>query len=166
MLWLADRKPGLRAGSGSSATSSSGSVPVMATLVFALATGCSGLQMEEPPDATESPVETFGIGELGTLEVSGVRPYYDDDYQAHVRAFVTNHSDDQQSAALLVHLRVREATVQAPPIASFTIVLPEPLGPDEGLEVDVPLRALGTLQSLPRWNEMRVDVERLGASQD
>ena len=124
----------------------------------------SGLRLEEPVEMAESPVETFAIGVQGPIEVSGIRPYYDTEFQAHVRAFVANHSKQEQSVAFRVHLRVREASQQAPPLATFDVVISPPLAPNGGQEVDVQLRAMGSLQSLPRWNEMRVDLEVLGGS--
>ena len=129
-----------------------------------LSGGMPALRLQAPEEAGVSPVETFAIGVRGPLEVSGIRPYYDDEYQAHVRAFVANHSKQEQSVALLVHLRVREATQQAPPLATFEVVISDPLPPNGGKEVDVNLRAMGSLESLPRWDEMRVDLEVLGGS--
>ena len=123
---------------------------------------CSGLELENPADAEAGPVETFGIGVRGPIEVSGVRPYYDENYHAHVRAFVANHSDREQSVALRVYLRVHQATQQAPPLATFQVVISDPLPARGGKEVDVELQAMGTLQSLPRWDEMRVDLEVIG----
>lgn len=123
----------------------------------------SGLSLEDPEEATESPVETFAIGVRGEIEVSGIRPYYDDDYRAHVRAFVANHSREPQSVALKALLRVREASRRAPPLATFDVIVPNPLDPNAGVEIDVDLAAMGSLQSLPRWNELRVDLEQLGA---
>ncbi len=123
--------------------------------------GLTGLRLEHPGDEAVSPVETFAIGVRGPIEVSGIRPYYDDEYLAHVRAFVANHSDREQSVALSVLLRVRETGPSAPPLATFRIVIGDPLPPLGGQEVDVPLLAMGSLQSLPRWDEMRVDLEVL-----
>ncbi len=130
---------------------------------IALSGGFGGLRFEDPPDGDLSRVEAFGIGVLGPVEVSGIRPYYDDDYQAHVRAFVANHSNEEASVAFLALMRVREASEQAPPLATFEVVISNPLPPKGGTEIDVPLRAMGTLQSLPPWNEIRVDLEVLGS---
>lgn len=123
----------------------------------------SGLGLEDPDGTEVSPVETFSIGVQGAVEVSGIRPYYDEDFQTHVKAFVANHSSEPQSVALRVMLRVREATQQAPPLATFKIVIPDPIGPNGGTEIDVVLNAMGSLQSFPRWDEIRVDVEPLGS---
>ena len=139
-----------------------GSVVVAILLAVVLSGGISALRFQDPEEAGASPVETFAIGVRGPIEVSGIRPYYDDEYQTHVRAFVANHSRQEQSVALLVHLRVREASQQAPPLATFEVVISDPLPPNAGQEVDVSLRAMGSLQSLPRWDEMRVDLEVLG----
>ena len=124
----------------------------------------SALRLEDPAEMAVSPVETFAIGVRGPIEVSGIRPYYDDDFQTHVRAFVANHSREAQSVALQVLLRVREASSQAPPLATFEVVISEPLPPHGGQEVDVGLAAMGSLQSLPPWDEIRVDIEVLAAS--
>ena len=126
-----------------------------------LAGGFSGLRLEDPDEMVESPVEAFAIGVRGPIEVSGIRPYYDEDFQTHVRAFVANHSKDEQSVALRVHLRVREASTRTPPIATFEVVIGSPLPPNGGQEIDVRLQAMGSLQSLPRWDELRVDLEAL-----
>lgn len=133
---------------------------------FVLSDGLPGLRFEEPGEAESSPVETFAIGVRGPIEVSGIRPYYADEYQAHVRAFVANHSRDAQSVALAVLLRVREASRQAPPLASFEVLLSDPLPPNGGQEVDVGLRTMGTLESLPQWDQLRVDLEVLAARGD
>lgn len=124
----------------------------------------SGLSLEDPEEVPESPVETFAIGVSGEIEVSGIRPYYDDEYRAHVRAFVANHSKEPQSVALKALLRVREASRRAPPLATFDVIVPNPLEPNAGVEIDVDLAAMGSLQSLPRWDELRVDLEQLGAA--
>lgn len=124
----------------------------------------SGLSLEDPEEVTESPVETFAIGVSGEIEISGIRPYYDAEYRTHVRAFVANHSKEPQSVALKALLRVREASRRAPPLATFDVIVPNPLDPNAGVEVDVELAAMGSLQSLPRWDELRVDLEQLGAS--
>ena len=123
----------------------------------------SALRLEDPAEMAVSPVETFAIGVRGPIEISGIRPYYDDDFQTHVRAFVANHSREAQSVAVQVLLRVREASLQAPPLATFQVVISDPLPPHGGKEVDVPLAAMGSLQSLPPWDEIRVDIEELAA---
>lgn len=124
----------------------------------------SALRLEDPSEMAVSPVETFAIGVRGPIEISGIRPYYDDDFQTHVRAFVANHSREAQSVAVQVLLRVREASQQAPPLATFEVVISDPLPPHGGKEVDVALAAMGSLQSLPPWDEIRVDIEGLAAS--
>ncbi len=124
----------------------------------------SALRLEDPAEMAVSPVETFAIGVRGPIEISGIRPYYDDDFQTHVRAFVANHSREAQSVAVQVLLRVREASSQAPPLATFEVVISDPLPPHGGKEVDVALAAMGSLQSLPPWDEIRVDIEGLAAS--
>ena len=80
-----------------------------------------------------------------------------------MRAFVANHSNEPQSVAVQVLLRVRQASAQALPIATFEVIISDPLPPNGGQEIDVRLAAMGSLQSLPPWDEIRVDVEVLGA---
>lgn len=138
---------------------------VALSAAFWLATGSvpglSSLRLELPGEMELSPVETFAMGVQGPIEVSGIRPYYTDEFQARVRAFVANHAKSQQPVAVRVHLRVREAGQQVPPLASFAVVLSAPLPPNGGQEVDVELEAMGSLQSLPPWEEMRVDLESI-----
>ncbi len=129
-------------------------------VAFWLASG-DRMRLEDPPEAEEASVGTFAIGVSGPLEVSAVRPYYDDQFQTHVKAFVSNHSREPQSVALSVLLRVRQADRQSPPLASFRVVIPDPLPPNGGQEVDVPLAALGSLQAMPPWDDLRVDLEPL-----
>lgn len=117
------------------------------------------LKLESVEDADEGMVETFGRGVQGPFEVAGIRTYYTDDYQTKVKAFVVNHSEDAASAAFRVHLRIQQATESAPPLASFDIILPEPLAGNGSAEVDTELDAMGSLQSLPPWREIRVDIE-------
>ncbi len=124
----------------------------------------SALRLEDPAESEISPVETFAIGVQGPVEVSGIRPYYDDEYQAHVRAFVANHSRDPVSVAVHARLRVRAASPESPPLATFEIVVPNPIPGNEGTEIDVPLQAMGSLASFPPWEEMRVDLEPMGAA--
>ena len=128
-----------------------------------LAGGFSGIRFEDPGELSESPVQTFAIGARDDIEVSAVRPYYDAEYQTRVKAFVANHSKRERSVALRVLLRVREASPGASPIATFDVITEAPLLPNEGREYDVSLKAMGTLQSFPRWDEMRVDLATIGA---
>jgi hypothetical protein len=44
-------------------------------------------------------------------------------------------------------------------LASFDIQLQEELGPLESRDVETDLLALGTLQSLPPWEQLRVEVK-------
>ena len=122
----------------------------------------STLGLEDPPEADYSPVQTFAVGVLGPIEVSGIRTYYDDEYQMHVRALVANHSSDEQSVAIRALLRVRQAGEQAPPIATFEVVISDPLPPNGSQEIDVPLASMGSLASMPPWDQIRVDIEPLG----
>lgn len=111
-------------------------------------------------------METFAIGVRGPVEVSAIRPYYTAEHRMRVKAFVANHSRSEQSVAVRVQLRVREADRQSPPLASFDVIIPNPVPPSGGQEVETELHALGSLQALPPWDEMRVDLETLGAQAD
>ena len=124
-----------------------GLVGVAVLVAVALSGGFDRLRFEDPEGAGTSRVEAFGVGVLGPVEVSGIRPYYDGDYKARGRAFVANHSREETSVAYLALLRVREASNDAPPLATFEVVISNPLPPNQGMEIDVPLRAMGTLQS-------------------
>lgn len=121
--------------------------------------GRAGLQLESVPTASE---ET-GAEEpaaLRDLEVAGIRTWYDGDYKPKVRAVVVNHGDNtKENLNLQVHLRPIQADRRASPLASFDIRLDGKLGPRESRDIETDLIAMGTLQSLPRWNELRIDVE-------
>lgn len=102
-----------------------------------------------------------GSAYLGSIEVAGIRTWYDPDYKAKVTAAVINHSDSAQgSVNLRVALRTREASLTDTPLASFEIQLDEALGPREARDIEADLTAMGTLASMPPWYEMRVDLER------
>lgn len=118
------------------------------------------LHLEAVADPAEESVQTFSRGMQGPLEVAGIRPYYTDDYQTKVKAFVVNHADEAASVALRVSLRHEQAADNAPPLGAFDIVLPEPLAGRGAAEIDTDLEAMGSLQSLPPWREIRVDIER------
>ena len=117
------------------------------------------LRLEAVAEPAEESVQTFSRGAQGPLEVAGIRPYYTDEHQTKVKAFVANHSDEGASVALRVLLRHRQAADNAPPLGAFDIVLPEPLEARGAMEIDTGLEAMGSLQSLPPWREIRVDVE-------
>ena len=102
-----------------------------------------------------------GRGRAGELEVTGVRARYDESMQPKVRAVVVNHAEQAQEAVTLdVVLRASAAAPDTPPLASFEVALEEPLEPGASREVETDLVAAGTVQALPPWHEMRVDVER------
>ena len=117
------------------------------------------LRLEAVADPEEESIQTFGLGMQGPLEVAGIRTYYTDDHQTKVKAFVVNHSDQERSVALRVSLRHRQAADNAPPLGGFDLVLEQPLAAHGSFEIDTDLEALGSLQSLPPWQEMRVDIE-------
>ncbi len=117
------------------------------------------LRLEAVADPDEESVQTFSRGIRGPLEVAGIRAYYTDDYRTKVKAFVVNHSDEARSVALRVSLRHRQAADNAPPLGGFDLVLPEPLEGQGAFEIDTDLEALGSLQSLPPWQEIRVDID-------
>ncbi len=103
-----------------------------------------------------------GSAYLGDIEIAGVRTWYDADYKPKVSAVIINHSEDPQAnVSFKVELRTREASAGDTPLASFEIRLDKPLQPREARDVQVDLSALGTLASLPPWQSMRVDLQRL-----
>jgi len=118
------------------------------------------LQLENVP-------EVMGVGvaddpELQHIEVSGVRPFYDEELNPKVSVVVTNHSDSPAGPfSLRIHLRPREAPLNTPPLASFDLRVQERLEAREARDLQMELTPMGTLASLPPWNELRVDVEPL-----
>ncbi len=117
------------------------------------------LRLESVAEPKEEWVQTLSRGIQGPLEVAGIRTYYADDYRTKVKAFVVNHSDEERSVALRVSLRHRQSTDNAPPLGGFDLVLPEPLAGWGAFEVETDLEAMGSLQSLPPWQEIRVDID-------
>ena len=121
--------------------------------------GRAGLQLEGVPPASEEAASEESAA-LRDLEVAGIRTWYDVDYKPKVRAVVVNHSENtKEDLSLQVHLRPIQADRRASPLASFDIRLEGKLGPRESRDVETDLIAMGTLQSLPRWKELRIDVE-------
>ena len=121
----------------------------------------AGLALE---NAADDPIEMQdATGEsVSGLEVVGIRTWYDDQSKPKVRAVVVNHTDEGvPKIGLSVQLRPREATRNAPPLASFEVRLKDVLGPRESKEIETDLVALGTLASLPHWSKVRVDIAPL-----
>lgn len=121
--------------------------------------GGGSVELEEVPAGSEEGA-LLGAAHVGDLEVAGIRTWYDSDYKPKVRAVVINHGEQAKgNVNLQVQLRPRQADRKVSPLASFDIQLKKELGPRESRDVEADLAALGTLQSLPRWDELRVDVE-------
>lgn len=121
----------------------------------------AGLALETVPDDPIEMQDATGESVSG-LEVVGIRTWYDDNSKPKVRAVVVNHSDEGvPKIGLSVQLRPREATRNAPPLASFEVRLNDVLGPRESKEIETDLVALGTLASLPHWSKVRVDIAPL-----
>ena len=121
----------------------------------------AGLALENVPDDPIEMQDASGESVSG-LEVVGIRTWYDDNRKPKVRAVVVNHTDEGvPKVGLSVQLRPREATRNAPPLASFEVRLNDVLGPRESKEIEADLVALGTLASLPHWSKVRVDIAPL-----
>ena len=121
----------------------------------------SGLALENVPSEPMEVQDATGEPVSG-LEVVGIRTWYDGQSKPKVRAVVVNHSDEGVAkVGLSVQLRPREATRNAPPLASFEVRLNDVLGPRESKEIETDLMALGTLASLPHWSKVRVDIAPL-----
>lgn len=147
---------------------------IMLSLVLAAAIGgflyynhsqtlkqATGLALESVPDDPIEMQDASGESVSG-LEVVGIRTWYDDQSKPKVRAVVVNHGDEGvPKVGLSVQLRPREATRNAPPLASFEVRLTDVLGPRESKEIETDLVALGTLASLPHWSKVRIDIAPL-----
>jgi len=121
--------------------------------------GAAGLQLEDVPEAAGS--GTAGSAAAGNLQVAGIRPYYDGEYRSRVRALIINHGDTPvEQVNLEVTLQTPRAPAFAAPLASFVIDTKE-LGSGESREIEASLTALGTLASLPPWDQMRIQIRDL-----
>ena len=121
--------------------------------------GAAGLQLEDVPEAAGS--GTAGSAAVGNLQVAGIRPYYDGEYRPRVRALIINHGDTPvEQVNLEVTLQTPRAPAFAAPLASFVIDTKE-LGSGESREIETGLTALGTLASLPPWDQMRIQIRDL-----
>jgi hypothetical protein len=117
--------------------------------------GAAGLQLE---DVSEAGSGTAGSAAAGNVQVAGIRPFYDGEYRTRVRALIINHADTPvEQVNLEVTLQTPRAPAFAAPLASFVIEAKE-LGSGESREIETGLTALGTLASLPPWDEVRIQV--------
>ena len=100
----------------------------------------------------------------GTLQVAGIRTFYDNEYRPRVRAVVINHGETPLSnVELVVQMRPPRAPSTSAPLASFVIQLDE-IGAQASQEVETELAALGTLASLPPWGEIRLTLTTPGSA--
>lgn len=122
-----------------------------------------GLVLEDlSPDAIAEPVVTGGSGVAGSLEVTGLRFRYDDEFRPLVQAVVINHSNSElYGVELAVKLNTLEAPPDASPLASFQITLAEPLAAQASAEIEVEMLVAGTLEALPPTDRLRVTAERI-----
>lgn len=120
------------------------------------------LKFEEIPMAIQDAIpESFGRAAAGSIEVSGIRTWYDNESRPRVKALVTNHGEEAQPNVMLeVALRPSEAPRDSQPLATFEIRLSEPLEPLAYAEVETELHAAGTLSALPAWHRIRVDAAK------
>ena len=111
------------------------------------------------PAAPEAVSEPAADSPYASIEISGLRPFYDVKNQPQVHAVVINHGEQEiQGMSLRVALRPRRAPAGAPPLARFLVKIPA-LKAEASQEITVPLEAFGTLASLPPWRELRADFE-------
>ncbi len=117
----------------------------------------SGLRLENVPDTAPDELSA-GTAAQGDLQVTGIRPFYDGEYKPRVKAIVVNHGETLiESVNLEVQLRAPQASPLTAPLASFRIEV-QNLASNESREIDTELTALGTLASLPPWQQVRIDL--------
>lgn len=94
------------------------------------------------------------------FEIGGVRPFFDPDTNSlKVRYLVINHNDRERLVPELnVSLRPAEARADLPAIATFRVTVPDPIGGYASEELVANLAALGTVQSMPDWEVLRVQL--------
>ena len=96
----------------------------------------------------------------GSIEIAGIRYFYDDEIKPKVRAVVINHGEADKSAVeLQVELRTLEAAEDAMPLATFEIDLEGPLAGRASTEIETDLTTAATIQAMPSWEQLRVDVK-------
>jgi len=118
----------------------------------------AGLQLENIP-GTAPDVLSAGTAAQGDLQVAGIRTFYDGEYKPRVKAIVINHGETPiESVNLEVQLRAPQASELTSPLASFKIDL-QNLEANESREIETDLTALGTLASLPPWQQVRIDLK-------
>jgi hypothetical protein len=100
------------------------------------------------------------------IQIAGIRTVYDEQYRPRVRVLVINHADaPSQVGDIEVQMRPRGADPEGEPLAKFVVRLDKDLEPNEAREIETELQALGTLASLPRWNEVRLNVVSLSGQE-
>jgi hypothetical protein len=112
-------------------------------------------KLAAPEAVAESPADS----PYASVEISGLRPFYDAKNQPQVHAVVINHAAQEiPGVSIRVALRPRRAPAGAPPLARFLVKIPV-LKAEASQEITVPLEAFGTLAALPAWRELRADFE-------
>ncbi len=107
-----------------------------------------------------SPPAELGRAFEGSIEIAGIRYFYDDEIKPRVRAVVINHGENEKSGVeLTVELRTLEAAADAMPLATFAIRLAEPLAGRSSTEIETELTTAATIQAMPSWERLRVDVK-------
>lgn len=120
----------------------------------------SGRQEVALEDVPLSDNVGFASAAFGDLQVAGVRPFYSDDTKAKVRFVVINHGQTSQTGVnIQAHLSPKDAPLDSPPLAGFTIELTDELAAGESREIETDLMALSTLAAFPPWKELRIDLE-------
>ena len=119
------------------------------------------LQVDDVPllAGSEPPAE-LGRAFEGSLEIAGVRYFYDEEIKPKVRAIVINHGETEKSGVeLQIELRTLEAAEDAMPLATFEIRLDEPLAGRASAEIETDLTTAATIQAMPSWERLRVNVK-------
>jgi hypothetical protein len=115
-----------------------------------------------PDDAIAEIEETGGSGIAGPVEVTGLRFRYDEEYRPLARALIINHSNlELYGVELNVSLNTADAPPDASPLATFEVILDEPLGAQQSVEMETEMLVAATIQALPSTDRLRVEVERL-----
>lgn len=116
---------------------------------------------ESPAPKTVSPPEPVpDSAPAQQIEVAGIRTFYDSQNKPQVRALIVNHGEAAlDNVTLTVTLRPMQSAPDSLPLARFTVKIVLPVKPGEWQEVKAPLDTYATLAAMPKWRELRADVE-------
>ena len=115
---------------------------------------------EVPLLSSNEPPRELGRAFEGSLEVAGIRYFYDENIKPKVRAVIINHSDEEKNGVeLRVELRTLEAKEDSSPLAMFDINLDKALPARGSADIETDLTTSATIQAMPSWERLRVDVK-------